>query len=206
MWEYGITLTESKNERTEYMMDGNVRVNVLPYLISEAKKDFGDAHGNPYIQAAAYHLAATQSWLHAHSAEVHALPCIHIFYCGMCAFLSCLSPSDLCVGPVLGFAGSMLTELFDVNVLGPILPLFFHHTDSNPQIRCAKMFGVLKNSAIALKAYYEHIMPQSSVDTSFPWITQYNMLTRPNEIQEFKYLQWMDPDGLLCICQHSHDQ
>ena len=42
-------------------MDGNVRVDVLPYLISEAKKDFGDAHGNPYIQAAAYHLAATQS-------------------------------------------------------------------------------------------------------------------------------------------------
>ena len=68
------------------------------------------------------------------------------------------------------------------------------------------MFGALKNSAIALKAYYEHIMPQSSVNTFFPWITQYNTLTRPTEIQEFKYLQWMDSDGLLCICQHSHDQ
>ena len=52
----------------------------------------------------------------------------------MCAFPSCLSPFDLHVGPVFVFAGSMLTEQFDVNVLGPILPLFFHHTNTNAQI------------------------------------------------------------------------
>ena len=100
----------------------------------------------------------------------------------------------------------MLTEEFDVNVLGPILPLFYHRTDIDLQIRCAKMFGALKNSAIALKEYYEHSMPQSFVDTRFPWITQYNPIATPTEIREYEYIRRTDHSGLLYICQHTHDK
>ena len=99
----------------------------------------------------------------------------------------------------------MLTDQFDVNVLGPILPLFYHRTDIDLQIRCAKMFGALKNSATALTAYYEHPMLHSSADTRFPWITQYETPTMPSEIREYKYLSRMDRDSLLYICQHICD-
>jgi serine/threonine protein kinase len=101
----------------------------------------------------------------------------------------------------------MLTEVFDVNILGPVLPLFYHRTDISLQIRCAKMFGALKNSANALKEYYEHAsMPQSLVDTRFPWITQYNIITKPTEICEYKYLSRMDRRSLVYICQHICDK
>jgi serine/threonine protein kinase len=101
----------------------------------------------------------------------------------------------------------MLTEKFDMNVLGPILPLFYHRTDIDMQIRCAKMFGALKNSATALKEYYELPIPQSFfVDARFPWITQYDTITTPTETREYKYLRQMDGHTLLYICQHIHDQ
>ncbi|KAG8218917.1 hypothetical protein J3R82DRAFT_4618 [Butyriboletus roseoflavus] len=54
MKEYGISLMESKIEGTEYMTDGDAR------LIYEAKKDVCASKEDPYIQAAAYHLAAMQ--------------------------------------------------------------------------------------------------------------------------------------------------
>ena len=97
-----------------------------------------------------------------------------------------------CVGPILGFAGPMLTDEFDVNVLGPMLPLYYHRTDIDLQIRCAKMFGALKNAATALKDYYERTMPQSYADTRFPWVTQYNTITTPTETREYKYLCRID--------------
>ena len=100
----------------------------------------------------------------------------------------------------------MLTEEFDVNILGPILPLFYHRTDINLQIRCAKMFGALKNSATALREYYEHTVSQSLMDTRFPWITQYNTTTTPTEIRKFKYVERLDRSSLLYVCQHSHDK
>lgn len=84
--EYGINLTETKIEGTDYMTDGDARVGVLPYLISEANKDFGASEGDPYIQAAAYHLAVTQSWVSSHPGDPTALPCIHIFYNGTYTF------------------------------------------------------------------------------------------------------------------------
>ena len=101
----------------------------------------------------------------------------------------------------------MLADGLDVNVLGPILPLFYHRMDIDLQIRCAKMFGALKNSATALKEYYEHSMPQSFVDTRFPWITQYKyIVTKPTEIRKYEYLRRMDCSSLLYICQHIHDK
>lgn len=86
MREYGINLTEAKIEGVAYTTDGDARMGALPYLISEAKKDFGAAKGDPYIQTAAHHLAATQLWLRKHPDEPRALPCIHIFYSGTLHF------------------------------------------------------------------------------------------------------------------------
>lgn len=80
-------MTEAKIEGTEYTTDGDARVGALPYLISQAKKDCGASEEDPYILAAAYHMAATQSWLRAHPDDLRALPCIHIFYDGTWAFL-----------------------------------------------------------------------------------------------------------------------
>ena len=85
MREYGISLTEAKIAGTEYMTDGDAHVGTLLYLISDAK-DFGSSRGDPYIQAAAYHLAAMQSWFRAHPGDLRPLPCIHIFYNGMLRF------------------------------------------------------------------------------------------------------------------------
>jgi hypothetical protein len=84
MREYGISMTEAKIEGTEFTTDGDARVGALPYLISEA--NFGASKGDSYIQAAAYHLAAVQSWLRVHPDDMRALPCIHIFYNGMSHF------------------------------------------------------------------------------------------------------------------------
>lgn len=90
MREYGISLTEAKIEGTECTNDRDARISA--YLISEARKEFG---GSKDLHAAVYHLVATQSRPHAHPNDLRALPCIHIFYNGRCAFLlSRLSPSD----------------------------------------------------------------------------------------------------------------
>lgn len=90
--EYGINLTEAKIEGTEYATDGDARVGVLPYLISEAKKDFGASREDPYIQGAAHHLAATQSWVTDHLGDPIVLPCMHILYSGTCVFLLSAQP------------------------------------------------------------------------------------------------------------------
>ena len=100
----------------------------------------------------------------------------------------------------------MLTDEFDVNVLGPMFPLFYHRTDIDMQIRCAKMFGALKNSAIALKEYYERSIPQSHANTCFPWITQYDTITTPTETREYEYLHRINSGNLLYTCQHIHDK
>ena len=86
MTEYGISMTEGRIEGTAYTTDGDSRVGGFPYLISEGKQDFGASKGDSYIQGAAYHLAATQSWLRAHPADMRTLPCIHIFYNGTLRF------------------------------------------------------------------------------------------------------------------------
>ena len=86
MREYGISLTETKISGTSFTTDGDARVGALPYLISEAKKDLGAARGDPYIQSAAYHLAALQIQCRGKPEDVRALPCIHIFYNGTLRF------------------------------------------------------------------------------------------------------------------------
>ena len=86
MREYGISLTETKVFGTSFTTDGDARVGALPYLISDAKKDFGASRGDPYIQSAAHHLAALQIHFGEQPVDVRALPCIHIFYNGMLRF------------------------------------------------------------------------------------------------------------------------
>ncbi|KAG8214294.1 hypothetical protein J3R82DRAFT_9243 [Butyriboletus roseoflavus] len=204
MREYGINLTEAKIEGTEYMTDRDARVGTLPYLISEAKKDFGVPPRRIHISRRLRTIWLPRNIGFARNPTTYAPYPTFTYFTAVCTISCYPVPAPLIwyVGPVLGFAGSMLTEEFDVNVLGPILPLFYHPTDIDMQIRCAKMFGALKNSAAALKEYYEHTMPQSLADTLFPWVTQYDTVTSPTETREYKYLSRMDGGHLLYICQH----
>lgn len=101
----------------------------------------------------------------------------------------------------------MLTEgKVDVHALGSALPMFYHLTNVDLQIRCAKTFGALKNSATALEEYYEHTMSQSLANTRFPWITQYDTITPPTETREYEYLRQIDSGNIRYLCRHIHDK
>ncbi|KAG8215573.1 hypothetical protein J3R82DRAFT_7419 [Butyriboletus roseoflavus] len=172
------------------MTDRDARVGTLPYLTSEAKKDFGVPPRRIHISRRLRTIWLPRNIGFARNPTTYAPYPAFTYFTAVCTISCYPVPAPLIwyVGPVLGFAGSMLTEEFDVNVLGPILPLFYHPTDIDMQIRCANMFGALKNSAAALKEYYEHTMPQSLADTRFPWVTQYDTVTSPTETREYKYL------------------
>ena len=69
-------------------------------------------------------------------------------------FMHLVSPShahgrstDISIaGPYIGFAGALWTDLPHLQVLAPVLPLFYHHTDVEIQERAACYFGAAKKA------------------------------------------------------------
>ena len=106
-------------------------------------------------------------------------------------------------GPYVGFAGAMWTDRPHLQVLAPVLPLFYHHTDVKMRERAARYFGAAKKAIYALKHYYEHTLPSicnlppdSRPNPAFPYQTEYVSL-QDSSNQMFKYVCQLDADKLV---------
>jgi hypothetical protein len=128
-------------------------------------------------------------------------------------------------GPYIGFADAMWMDCPHLQVLVPVLPLFYHHTDVKMQERAACYFSASKKAIYALKHYYEptlpsicNLLPDSRPNPAFPYQMEYASL-QDSSNQMFKYVCQLDVDKLvfhatgmsgndICIkfiCQYSKD-
>ncbi|KAG8881497.1 hypothetical protein FRB99_004723 [Tulasnella sp. 403] len=104
-------------------------------------------------------------------------------------------------GSTVGFAGSILTETFDMNALGPTIPLFWHSTDTELQTLAAQMFGAFKQAVAALKAYYSAPDPIPFQDPHFPWVVEYHPQDQPTNTRKFRYIRRITGHQLVYECQ-----
>lgn len=105
-------------------------------------------------------------------------------------------------GAHIGFAGAMWTDKPHIQVLAPVLPLFYHATDTNMRARAARCFGAAKNAIRALKHYYEveQLDPANHRIPGFPFQTNYTALADDN-LQEFTYLRAVHDTKLVFQCR-----
>jgi hypothetical protein len=106
-------------------------------------------------------------------------------------------------GAHIGFAGAVWTDKPHIQVLAPVLPLFYHATDTYMRARAARYFGAAKNAIRALKHYYyevEQLDPANHRNAGFPFQTDYIALA-DNNLQEFTYLRAVDDTKLVFQCK-----
>ena len=107
------------------------------------------------------------------------------------------------IGAHVGFAGAVWTDRPHLQVLSPVLPLFYHATDVNMRMRAARYFGAAKKAIAALRHYYEHELgaldmldPHNRPMPTFPHPTQYHS-PLDSTSHTFKYAAFLDKDKLI---------
>ncbi|KAG8906414.1 hypothetical protein FRB99_006916 [Tulasnella sp. 403] len=180
--DYGIPLTSTLVEQTSFTRINGAHLGQCFYAIISVAESFGTTEKDPYIQGGLSHTAALRKVC---DTTTRPLPCMHIFFSGS----------------IVGFAGSILTEALDMNVLGPMIPLFWHSTDTELRTLAAQMFGAFKQAVATLKAYYEAPDPIPFQDPRFPWVVEYHPLDRPADTRKFRYIRRMAGDQLVYKCQ-----
>ena len=98
-------------------------------------------------------------------------------------------------GAHIGFAGATFTDRPNVQVLSPILPFYWHHTDMEERMTVARTLGALRNAICSLQHYYEHdfpmintLAPVSRLDPCFPHPSSYVSLS-DSTTRRFKYVK-----------------
>ena len=106
-------------------------------------------------------------------------------------------------GPYVGFASMMWTDRPHLEVLAPVLPLFYHHTDVGMWERAARYFGAGKKAIYALKHYYQHtlpsinnLQPEDRPNPAYPYQTEYTSL-KDSSKHRFKYICKLHEDKLI---------
>jgi hypothetical protein len=79
-----------------------------------------------------------------------------------------------------------------MDILGPILPLFYHRHDTNMRATVARFFGAYKNAARSLEEYYTVELPRIRSSSTrpnplFPYKNSYTPLTDKSTLQYFVY-------------------
>jgi hypothetical protein len=95
-------------------------------------------------------------------------------------------------GAHVGFAGAVWIDRPHLQVLAPVLPLFYHSTDTIMQQRAARYFGASKRAILALKDYTDIEDLGDQLNPAFPYPTQYTSIDR-SKVQ-FKYLSLVKED------------
>ncbi|THH06589.1 hypothetical protein EW145_g3980 [Phellinidium pouzarii] len=121
-----------------YSTDGDLRVFDLIYALIEGKLELASTGAEPLFQAAWYYNYSAIDKLNGK----FNFPCLIIYL----------------FGAHIGFAGAVWTDTPHVQVLCPVLPLFYHQTDTKMRERAARCFGAAKKAIIRkLKILYERL-------------------------------------------------
>jgi hypothetical protein len=74
------------------------------------------------------------------------------------------------IGAHIDFDGTVWTDRPRLQVLAPVLPLFYHSTDTIMRERAARYFGASKRAILALKDYYTDIEDLANqLNPAFPY-------------------------------------
>ncbi|KAG1804344.1 hypothetical protein EV424DRAFT_1580656 [Suillus variegatus] len=141
----GITLNPSMVGATKSITDGHLMSSNRSFVevILEGKNEIGSGAAEPFVEAMLYHhkfMAESKSEI---ANRWSVFPCLHIIVFGAC----------------IGFAGSVLTHKVQSEILGPIIPLFWHSTDVHLQVMAAHTFGALKIAVENLTNLYSRDIP-----------------------------------------------
>ena len=97
------------------------------------------------------------------------------------------------IGAHIGFAGALFTHRPHLEVLSPVIPLFYHSSNINMRALTARSLGATKKAIRALREYYEHDIYDLDNQTPTPTPTcpyprTYNSLTDPTITHSFEYV------------------
>ncbi|KAF8523805.1 hypothetical protein JB92DRAFT_2882804 [Gautieria morchelliformis] len=118
-----------------FTTDGDVRYNDFCFARLEVKAELGSSPSDPLVQAGCYYRSFTKQTITNRT----NLPCFLIYI----------------AGAHIGFAGAVWSDYPNLQVLAPVLPLFYHATDWDMQMRTARYFGAMKKAIRELEAFYQ---------------------------------------------------
>ncbi|KAG1795983.1 uncharacterized protein HD556DRAFT_1290262 [Suillus plorans] len=176
--KYGIILDPSMVDATKCVTDGHLLSSdgMFVQVILKGKNEIGSGAAEPFLEAMLYH----RKFMEESKFEIAKLwsvfPCIHIIVFGRAC---------------IGFAGSVLTNKVQSEILGPIIPLFWHSTDVHLQVMAARTFGALKIAVEKLTNLYSCHIPTvefKNQSPGYPHPRSYIINpTSTDGIQEFSY-------------------
>ena len=94
--------------------------------------------------------------------RLDVLPCFQLFYCGNYQIIILFHLSliqNYSIGACFGFAGLAFTDRPHLDLLGPIIPLFYQRHDIALRETTALFFGAFKNAICALHQHYANELP-----------------------------------------------
>lgn len=106
-------------------------------------------------------------------------------------------------GTHICFAGAIWTDRPHLQVLAPVLLLFYHASNVDMRMQAARWLGATKNAILSLQNYYQFKLPSMAAllptqlpNLMFPHPTQYHSLD-DGTICTFKYSSQLHEDKLV---------
>ncbi|KAG1730671.1 uncharacterized protein EDB91DRAFT_1059330 [Suillus paluster] len=129
-------------------------------VIVEGKKEIGGSGAEPFVEAMWYQRQFMKILNNTEfdiAERRSVFPCFHIIVFGTC----------------ISIVGSVLTRKVQCNILGPIIPLFWHSMDDSMQSTAARMFAALNLAITKLAKLYSAQIPlltpqDSPLDCPYP--------------------------------------
>ena len=111
----------------------------------------------------------------------------------------------------MGFAGAVWTEVPHLEVLCPVLPLFYHAGNIDIPTIAARYLGAAKKAILALEHYYKHefgtvktLDPHIRPSLHFPYPNQYSSLS-DSTTHTFEYITSLKADKLIFRGKEDND-
>ncbi|KAI9463169.1 hypothetical protein HD554DRAFT_2287753 [Boletus coccyginus] len=174
-----------KDTRTWYTMDAYMSLDSdlnlgPPYVIAEFKNEAAISASEPYMQAIAYYLEATRTFLYVFDVDKRNT-----------------SP-----GPYIVFAGAVWNLRPIVQVLSTPLAFHYHSTDTQNQLTVARHMAAFRKAVKTLREYHECLSAISeagpgntlSHDTLFPYRTEFKSLD-DGSTKSICYTKQFEEDG-----------
>ncbi|KAG6327248.1 hypothetical protein ID866_11841, partial [Astraeus odoratus] len=162
--------------------DGDMSVDGHCYVIAKMN-EVCSSNADPYYQAILYYLESTRSY--AARLNSSSLPCIIVLF----------------FGPYISFAGAVWNMRPTIQPLSVTLPMHYHPTDTNMQMKVACHLGAFKKAAHTLEEYYKNLLTCDSVSIMrypqlFPYPMHFSSL-QDNERHDFAFLSQPYQDRLI---------